>query len=117
MHYYSPHTGEHIATNTPAAWMGSTQIPVPDYDQKTQGAFFRDGAWVVETATPPARTAQEEIIAIEAANPISHRNLRDVIKAVGDIASQLTGPPATDNPMIARVIELEAQIAALRGRM
>lgn len=78
--------------------------------------------WLSEGNTPgpadiPVRTAKDEIVALEASHPITHRALRETILAVGQIASQLTGQPATDNPMIARVIELEAQIAALRGRM
>jgi len=51
--YYSPHTGEHIATATPADWMGVTLLPPPAHDRATQSAFFRDGSWVVETALPP----------------------------------------------------------------
>lgn len=46
---YSPHTGEHIATNTPAAWMGRAGVDCPAYDRQTQAAFWRGGpAWVVE---------------------------------------------------------------------
>ena len=51
-YFYSPHTGEHIETATPADWMGRTTTPPPAYDRATQGAFFRDGAWEVETAAP-----------------------------------------------------------------
>ena len=51
-YFYSPHTGEHIETATPADWMGRTTTPPPEYDRATQGAFFRDGAWEVETAAP-----------------------------------------------------------------
>jgi len=50
--YYSPHTGEHINTNTPADWMGKTSIVPPPFNSANQGAFFREGAWVVETAVP-----------------------------------------------------------------
>lgn len=47
MHYYSPHTGEHIATDTPSDWMASTEIAPP-----RAGMFFKDGAW----AEPPEST-------------------------------------------------------------
>lgn len=60
-HHYSPHTGEHIATSTPAAWMGATELPVPTYNPATQSAFFRGGAWVVEDAAPPAALVPESI--------------------------------------------------------
>ena len=52
-HYFSPHTGEHINTSTPADWMGKTSIVPPPVNSANQGAFFREGAWVVETALPP----------------------------------------------------------------
>ena len=52
-YYFSPHTGEHINTSTPADWMGVTLLPPPAHDRATQSAFFRDGSWVVETALPP----------------------------------------------------------------
>ena len=51
--YYSPHTGEGINTSTPADWMGKTHIAPPPFNAANQGAFFREGAWVVETAAVP----------------------------------------------------------------
>ena len=59
--YFSPHTGEHIETATPADWMGRTTTPPPTYDRATQGAFFRDGAWEVETAQPPAAPVPAQV--------------------------------------------------------
>ena len=52
-YYFSPHTGEIINTSTPADWMGKTHIAPPPFNPVNQGAFFRDGSWVVETALPP----------------------------------------------------------------
>ena len=77
-------------------------------------------AWLEKGNTPepadiPVRTAKDEIVSLEANNPITHRTLRETILAVGQIASQLTGQPLESNPTIARILELEAQIAALRG--
>lgn len=51
-YYFSPHTGEHINTDTPADWMGKTSIVPPAFNSANQGAFFREGVWVVETAVP-----------------------------------------------------------------
>ena len=59
--YYSPHTGEHIETTTPADWMGRTLIALPSYDPATQGAFFRGGVWEVETAAPPRRPVPTQV--------------------------------------------------------
>ncbi|GAB3188562.1 hypothetical protein [Hydrogenophaga aquatica] len=60
-YHFSPHTGEHIETATPADWMGSTSIAPPAYDRATQGAFFRGGAWEVETAQPPAAPVPQQV--------------------------------------------------------
>ena len=60
-YFYSPHTGEHIKVATPADWMGRTATPPPVYDRATQGAFFRDGVWEVETAQPPAAPVPAQV--------------------------------------------------------
>jgi len=44
---YNPTTLEHIRTDTPAPWMGLAETDAPEYNQATQGCFWRDGAWVV----------------------------------------------------------------------
>ena len=44
---YSPHTGEHINTDSPSDWMGRAGTPAPSYDRLTKGCFFKDGAWVI----------------------------------------------------------------------
>lgn len=49
---YSPHTGEHIATDTPAGWMGRAGMPAPDYDPQLQGCFWRGDAWEIVAAEP-----------------------------------------------------------------
>jgi hypothetical protein len=65
-HYYSPHTGEHINTNTPADWMSSTALPVPIYDPTTSSAIFANGVWSVVQAlpalTPPPRFTSLEFL-------------------------------------------------------
>ena len=50
-YFYSPDTGEYIATTTPADWMGTTQL-VPPAVTESQSAVFRDGAWEVVEAAP-----------------------------------------------------------------
>ena len=59
--YFSPHTGEHIETTTPADWMGYTDQQPPAYNRQTQSAFFRDGAWVIEDAQPPAIPVPQQV--------------------------------------------------------
>lgn len=81
--------------------------------------YQRYQAWLAEGNVPapilsPPPTPIQEIAALEAAKPITHRNLRDLALAVADIASVITGKPATENPAVREIQELEAQIAALR---
>lgn len=58
---YSPHTGEHIATNDPADWVGRAGTPAPVYDAQTQGCFWRDSAWVVEDVVPEPTPVPEMV--------------------------------------------------------
>ena len=52
---YSPHTGEHIATDSPAPWMGRAGTSAPEYNLHTHGCFWRGGAWVLVAAQPAAQ--------------------------------------------------------------
>lgn len=52
---YSPHTGEHIATDSPASWMGRAGTSAPEYNPQTHGCFWRDGAWETVAAQPVAQ--------------------------------------------------------------
>lgn len=63
---------------------------------------------------PP--TPLQEIAALEAEKPITHRNLRELALAVADIASAITGKPVDENPAVREIQALEAQIAALRAQ-
>lgn len=62
---------------------------------------------------PPAA----QIAALEAANPITHRMLRDLSMAVAQIAAAVTGTDPMVNPAVQQVAALEAQIAALRAKL
>lgn len=52
---YSPHTGEHIATDSPASWMGRAGTSAPEYNPQTHGCFWHDGAWEIVAAQPVAQ--------------------------------------------------------------
>lgn len=80
-YYFSPHTGEHIETATPADWMGRTATPPPVYDRATQGAFFRDGVWEVETAQPPAAPVPQSVTMRQARLALLGAGLLDDVDA------------------------------------
>lgn len=66
---------------------------------------------------PTAPTVQDQIVAIEAANPITHRNLRDLAMAVAALGELVTGQPAANLPMVQTIQSLEEQITALRAQL
>ena len=99
-HYYSPHTGEHIQTNTPADWMGTTATEPPTYNHATQGCFWNGAAWDVIEATPTSKTPREQISAIESS--ITQRRLREAV---------LSAPGAQ------WLADRDAEIQALRAQL
>lgn len=52
-HAYSPDTGELIRTETPAEWMGLTDVAPPTFDPATAGCFWRGDHWEIVQAQPP----------------------------------------------------------------
>ena len=64
----------------------------------------------------PVSNPLEKIAELEASKPITHRNLRDLVLAVADIASAITGDPKEVNPAVREIQELEAKIAELRAQ-
>lgn len=77
-------------------------------------------AWVAAGNTPdaagvpPQPTPLQEIADIEAANPITHRMLRELTLSVAQIASAVTGKAPEENKAVRDIQELEAEIAVLR---
>lgn len=49
---YSPHTGEHIQTDTPADWMGRAGVAVPAYTPGAESAAWNGAAWEVVATQP-----------------------------------------------------------------
>jgi len=70
-------------------------------------------AWELSRLPTPV----DQIQAIEAANPITHRMLRDLSMTVAQIAGVVTGTDPMVNPAVQQIVALEAQIAVLRARL
>ena len=70
-------------------------------------------AWELSRLPTPV----DQIQAIEAANPITHRMLRDLSMTVAQIAGAVTGTDPMVNPAVQQIVALEAQIAVLRARL
>jgi hypothetical protein len=66
--------------------------------------------------TQPPATPLQQITAIEAANPVTHRMLRELTLSVAQIASAVTGKAPEENPAVRDIQALEVQIAALRAQ-
>ena len=84
-------------------------------------AFLEFKAWRAGGNTPlpadtPVLTPLQEIAALEAEKPITHRMLRELALSVAEIASAVTGKPTTENPAVREIQAMEAQIAALRAQ-
>jgi len=58
---YNPATGELIRTDNVADWMGTTEVPPPDFDPVAAGCFWRDDHWEVEDAKPPVAPVPEVV--------------------------------------------------------
>ncbi len=75
-------------------------------------------SYVIEETQPViAPTPAEQIVAIETANPITHRNLRDLGMTVGQIAGAVTGTDLLQNPAVQVIVAIEGQIAPLRAQI
>lgn len=60
-YYFSPHTGEHIETATPADWMGRTATPPPEFNPVTSSCIWRGDHWEIEDAKPPVAPVPEVV--------------------------------------------------------
>jgi len=61
LYAYSPVTGELINTAVVADWMGTTDVPAPDFDPVTAGCFWRGDHWEVEQAQPPVMPVPQTV--------------------------------------------------------
>ncbi len=87
------------------------QLYIGDLAQGDREATIEEiAAWELSLLPTPV----DQIKAIEDANPITHRNLRDLSMTVAQIAAAVTGTDPMINPAVQQIVALEAQITALR---
>lgn len=99
-YHFSPHTGEHIETANPAAWMGRTTQEPPAYDAARQGAFFLGGNWSVVDSTEQPTPVPQSVSRFQARAALHLAGLLDQVEG-------LMADPST--PILARLAWSDAQ--------
>lgn len=74
----------------------------------------RDVIYESRKVIPTPLNPLEEIVAIEVANPVTHRMLRELTLSVAQIASAVTGIAPEENKAVRDIQALEAEIDILR---
>lgn len=119
---YSPHTGEHIATNDPALWMGRAGVDAPSYDPVTQGCFWRGDAWEVVDVqddpgpVPASATPAQGLMALYQLKGITEADIETAIDGIADPAQRYVAQIAYRKTTVwQRHSQSMATIAALLG--
>lgn len=99
-YFYSPHTFEHIETDTPAEWMGRTTQEPPVYDAEHQSAFFLGGIWSVVDSTEQPTPVPQSVSRFQARAALHQAGLLDQVEG-------LMVDPST--PILARLAWSDAQ--------
>lgn len=94
-----------------AKWNGAT---FDIEDAPAAGAQAETSTLIPDEAD---QTTLQQIAALEQANPITHRMIRDLTMSVAKIAAAVTGVDPMVNPAVKQIAALEAQIAALRAQL
>ncbi len=81
LYAYNPATAELIRTDRVADWMGTTNVPPPDFDPATSGCFWRGDRWEVVQAAPPAPKVPEAVTMRQARLALLQAGLLDQIDA------------------------------------
>ena len=105
MNYKAPDSSIHFIEPEYAHLLPAGSVPITDEEAEAL------------RPVPPLLTPVDQIKAIEDANPITHRMLRDLSMTVAQIAGAVTGTDPMVNPAVQQIVALEAQIAVLRARL
>jgi len=81
--------------------------------------------WLTEGNTPepadvpPAPTVSQQLSALDSANALTQRNLRETVMLMAEAFKQISGGAVdlSTIPGVAKVYEVEAQAAALRSEL
>lgn len=87
-YFYSPDTGELIRTETPADWMGLTDVTPPAFDPATAGCFWRNGAWELVQAQPPVEPVPPVVTMRQARLALLQS---DLLTAANNAVAAMTG--------------------------
>ena len=83
--------------------------------QETTREYTPDELAMVEQLRT-VKTPLDDIVALEADKPFTHRALRELSKTVALMAQAVTGQDPLTNPEVAKIFNLDAEIAALRDQ-
>lgn len=90
---YSPHTGEHIATDSPAPWMGRAGTSAPEYNPQTQAQLNNVTAVANDLADTHGRfvDALQQFQSTQQANQLVQQDLGRVLLDLRGVTSGLRG--------------------------
>jgi len=107
-HYFSP-TGELWAYEVD----GSQDDLIPsDFTEATA-----EQLQAIQNPAPQPKTVAQQLAALDATNTLTQRNLRETVMLMAEAFKQISGGAVdlSTIPGVAKVYEVEAQAAALRG--
>lgn len=81
MYAYNPTTFELINTERIADWMGTTEVPPPEFDPTTSSCFWRGDHWEVVMAEPPAAPVPSAVTMRQARLALLQAGLLDQVNA------------------------------------
>ena len=111
---FSPHTGEIINTDTPADWMGRTDL-VPPSVSASQSAVFQSGAWAVVEAVPVVPAVPTTVTMSQAQLALLAAGHLDAIEAAVAQMSRESQILWRKANTVVRGDPLLIELAALRG--
>lgn len=111
---YSPHTGEHIQSDTPAEWMGRAGIDAPSYTPGAESAIWNGAAWEV-VASQPMPAPFMPLTPWQVRQVLMQVNKRQAVEDMVNVGSLALQDAWHYAPEFKRDNELLVQMAATMG--